>query len=482
MKNIHVFFVTVISLITGPIVMANETPDSESLTQKWMIFWGGGDRFGDYGVSVKSDGNARLTLLSTSNKEDADGAGITEASDAQYDRKSSETIWQALCSSSSQSGRGLTVTPTDPPIIFQAACKIDDSFEVKRGYIALLPKNLYEQLVASSTIIRNDILRLGRKKIWVNASVVALKREGAHFLVTVRFINSGREAFSFKRPDLWSGRDWDETLAIGATNANDPSKEGGWRFELAGCELANKADFIGKYITLESGAHKDFIFRAMPADSYKAGVYAFALSAWMYMDWKDGKEEHRSHVDFYSGNKNRAVITIDRDYPSTPKEREEWEATHRASMLLQPVRPGETFAEDGLYRAVRLVSGSSYRSLQLKPFKAGDIATTEDVRLHMESATGTELNGPVQWVWEGSAPQPVELHSSEYVEGTEHICKPGVPCPRSGRWIERTLTDTWNGRYTYRLSSIVTRERGKSMPSVTGQQDGGAIEWEWVGA
>jgi hypothetical protein len=209
------------------------------------------------------------------------------------------------------------------------------------------------------------------------------------------------------------------------------------------------------------------------------GTYAFSLNAWLYIDWKDGDEKQHSHVDFFSGKATRTTIKMDHDYPSTPQERERWEKTHRENMSLWPVKPGETFAEDGLYRAVRLADNGAYRSLQLVPFKAGDIATTDNVKMLMASASGTELNGPVQWLWEGSAPTPVKQWSFDLIEGTEHVCKAGAVCPRSGRWLARVHSGSFSasGSYHYDLAGIVTVRHGQSMPART---DG--ADWEWLGA
>lgn len=175
---------------------------------------------------------------------------------------------------------------------------------------------------------------------------------------------------------------------------------------------------------------------------------------------------------FFSPIKTR--ITIDRDYPSTPKEREEWEARHRDALSSWPVKPGEAFPEDGLYRAVRVGTGS--RSLQVQPFKAGDIATTDDMRLLAGSASGEYLNGRMQWVWEASSPQRGSQPFT-FVEGTEQFCKPGAVCPRSGRWVVRSMTHDW--KYNHDLTQIVTVQQGKSMPAI--QSDPRHGEWEWIG-
>jgi hypothetical protein len=185
-------------------------------------------------------------------------------------------------------------------------------------------------------------------------------------------------------------------------------------------------------------------------------------------------------VDFHSDYRNPTRVIFDRDYPSTSEEREQWEAQHRADMSYWPVKPGQVFAEDGLYRAVRTDGG--YLGLLLKPFKAGDVATTESVTMPMDSkhaAVGTNINGPVQWVWEASAPTPVKQWSFDLIDGTQQFCEPGVACPRSGRWVPRAMVGySFGSQETqYQLSDVVTRRRGEPMPSIEGNYP----SWEWVG-
>ncbi len=146
-------------------------------------------------------------------------------------------------------------------------------------------------------------------------------------------------------------------------------------------------------------------------------------------------------------------------------------------MSSHPVNPGETFAEDGLYRAVRTTGNGAYRSLQLKPFKAGDIAPTGNVKMLLDAADGIEFDGPVQWLWAGSAPTPVKQYSFDIVEETRQFCKPGAVCPRGGRWLPR-VREGWNSTH-YDLTGIVTLRRGDTMPAV--KRAGDDADWEWIG-
>lgn len=146
-------------------------------------------------------------------------------------------------------------------------------------------------------------------------------------------------------------------------------------------------------------------------------------------------------------------------------------------MSSRPVNPGETFAEDGLYRAVRTTGNGAYRSLQLKPFKAGDVALTGNVKMLQEAADGIELDGPVQWRWEGSAPTPVKPYSFDTIDETRQFSEPGTPCPRSGRWLPR-VREGWNST-RYDVAGIVTLRHGDTMPAA--KHTGGDADWEWIG-
>ena len=459
--------------------MPSEYEKNVRPAKAWSLLWGGDWRFGDYSISVDKSGVARLVLFDTANRDDASGAGVVEGRDGQYDKNAVIEIQQALCDASNQTGRGLSVAPTDAPATFSASCDYDGVTQDRRGHIALLPEEIFKKVSENARLVHLSLLQSGVKKIWINAGVERIVRSKDRFLVTVRFKNYGRVAISFKRPDLWSGSFREETLSIGAIN-QDPAGRGGWEFELAGQRLENISEFQGDLVTLEAGEYRDFVFNVTPKDKYKSGTYEFSLDSWLYVDWVDEDERQHSHVDFYSGAKNRKVITIDHDYPSTPQEREQWEATHRTSMSSHTVKPGERFEEDGLYRAVRLTSGG-YRSLQLTQFKAGDVATTADVKMPMESGHGIDINGPVQWIWEGSAPIRTSDYSTEYVDGTQQVSAPGAPCPRGGRWVARIrLEDAgYVPQYRYDTAQIVMMRRDQKMPSI--QTNARDADWEWVG-
>jgi len=118
----------------------------------------------------------------------------------------------------------------------------------------------------------------------------------------------------------------------------------------------------------------------------------------------------------------------------------------------------------------------------VKPIKAGDVATTENVKMPMENGNGININGPVQWEWEATAPTPVKQYSFDMIDDTRQFCAPGSTCPRSGRWVARinTRSNSLSPEYRHDLSSLVTLRRGQPMPSI--RDAGERADWEWLGA
>jgi hypothetical protein len=250
---------------------------------------------------------------------------------------------------------------------------------------------------------------------------------------------------------------------------------------LVGQTLVDPAQFPDGEVNLAPHSAVDLKVKTNNIDKFSAGSYDLYTGAFMSME-VTGIQSSLLYVDFHSDYKNPTRVTFDRDYPSTPEEREQWEAMHRQDMSWRPVKPGEAFAEDGLYRAVALISGIRYRSLQVKPFKAGDVATTENVKMPMDNGNGININGPVQWEWQATAPTPVKQWSFDMIDDTRQFCAAGSTCPRSGRWVPRINagSDSLYPEYRHELSSLVTLRRGQPMPLIKGA--GERADWEWVGA
>ncbi|SAL56243.1 hypothetical protein AWB64_06213 [Caballeronia sordidicola] len=128
-------------------------------------------------------------------------------------------------------------------------------------------------------------------------------------------------------------------------------------------------------------------------------------------------------VDFRSDRSKPTRATFERDYPSTSQEWNEYEARHRQDMSSFPVKPGETFAEDGFYRYVI----HSQRSRFVFSGRKGEVARSYT---NIVNEKGEPMDGSPHWIWE--ADRAVEDH-----------CSVNDPCPRDGRW-------TWASNYSFR--------------------------------
>lgn len=365
--------------------------------------------------------------------------------------------------------------PFQPQVTFQVVCEGNEGVTIKYGSMNYVPEDIKRGIYGAVREFEERAWSEGRRIVKLDFSTTKVEYKDNGFTVSVRFSNSGNQTIRFKTPDQLPGNEVGGKIGVGSRtrigkNGSREETEGGWAFSLSGKEILNKGEFPDGIVTLHPG--EDKILRVRSVSDYKAskGEYEFTGIAFMNIE-SEGEWWTGARVDF---KPIKTRIIIDRDYPSTPKEREEWEARRRAAMLSWPVKPGEAFPEDGLYRAVRVGSGS--RSLQVQPFKAGDVATTENVRLLSESASGNYLDGPVQWVWESSPPVPSSKPFT-MVEGTEQVCEPGTVCSRSGRWLARYSTMDW--KYGYDLSQTVTVQQGKSMPAIQGNLT--HATWEWIG-
>lgn len=237
--------------------------------------------------------------------------------------------------------------------------------------------------------------------------------------------------------------------------------------------LTNADEFPDGIVKLNPGEGRELIFKSLPNYTAEAGEYEFLGLSFMRISYEGHGWGLSEQVDF---KPIATRIKIDQDYPATVEEREQWELEHRKLMLDRSVEPREKFSEDGLYRAVLLDSSVS-RSLQLRVFRRGDVAPKENIKMPMESGHGQQLDGKVRWLWEGSAPTPVNQHSSELIDGTQQFIKPGMPAPRSGRWLPRF----GQGRAVSAddEAGIVEVRRGQTMPGLN--TFGGDAGWEWIG-
>jgi hypothetical protein len=423
--------------------------------------------YGNNEVSVSSD-MLRVQIGDSDSNRNINGVGIYELKLQSEDLGSARKLAQLLC------------LPKDPksdwPTYDLYVAKCDDGMRSSsaRDFNRTVGRQIF-LLVDSLT---NAAVQDGRKIVKFDLSLLSIERSPDGFLVSVRFLNNGDYPIKFTTPDKWNtgiGKNMD---ILGVSGSRVGSRNDKFGLALAGRPLADPKQFPDGKIDLAPHSSVTFKLKTASVGKFAAGTYD--LNAGAFMDIEvSGIQSSLVRVNFHSDYKNPTRVTFDRDYPSTPQEHEQWEAYQRTRMSYFPVKPSETFAEDGLYRAVRTIGG--YRGLNLKAFKAGDVATTENVRMPMESAVDINLDGPVQWVWEASAPTPVKQWSLDVIDGTQQYCKPGTECPRSGRWVARIDTGPGyaSSDYRYDLSRVVSLRRGQQMPSVQTQGD---ADWEWVGA
>lgn len=430
-----------------------------------------------YGSKVISfDGGARFRYETgdTLNSDTETGVGVFELSLRNSEILEMKRASNLLCGEEVTEGgfQGASAQPG-----YSVACLKDGKIIKKSGAQSMISGEGRDEFYKIINEFEGRARQYGVKLAKLDFSTDEVKYESGHFIVSVRFINSGNSLIKFKTPDRWSGTDAGERLGVGSRvkiegDGRRETLEDGWSFALGGKPMLNRDDFPDGVVTLSPG--KSAIFRFRTDQKYRVSKGEYEFTGVAFMDAECGHPSSALSGKLYF-NPIKTRITIDRDYPSTPREREEWEAGHRAAMSAWPVTPGAAFPEDGLYRAVR--AGSGARSLQVQPFKAGDVATTDNVRLLSESASGNYLDGRMQWIWEASPPLRSPRDPFKYAEGTEHVCKAGAMCPRSGRWVARSMTHDW--QYNHDLTQIVTVQQGQSMPVIRGDPEYG--EWEWVG-
>lgn len=444
----------------------------------FALSWDGDQQFGSRSISFDGESRYRLSIGDTVNSDSRFGVGIFELNLQSDDLRDAQRALEALCDKDIQS-REKEVAGSFGR--FSVSCVDDGKIVHRSGLLGRVPDDLRKKFYAGTLGLSEKAFQEGKKILKLDFSTSKIERKGEKFIVSIAFKNSGERWIKFTTPDQWASTTTRGSLGIGPVKKVSSSGalvDAGdvFGFGLSGKKIANAEDFPDGYVFLNPHESKIIKIETSPDFPGTKGEYEFSGVAFMDIEFEgdDGGVSSVEHVDF---RPIKTRITIDRDYPSTPEEREQWEATHRADMSSRPVKPGQTFPEDGLYRAVQMSGGIAIRSLQLTPFKAGDVAPTESVKMLTEYASGTELDKPAQWLWAGSAPTPVKQWSSDLIDGTQQHCAAGDVCPRSGRWVARVHSGDW--KYRYDLAGIVTRKRGERMPDAG--DDTGHGGWEWLG-
>jgi hypothetical protein len=301
----------------------------------------------------------------------------------------------------------------------------------------------------------------------LDVAVADIHRETDKLAISVRFVNSGRYPIRMSTPDRWS-RQWSDSLRVGGKNTADATR---WSVDLAALPLVNRHEFPDEIITIAAGASVSFRFLAIPDEKIKRGTYR--LNAFVVTGiGGDGVAGTMGRVSFHSDRGNPATVTFDHDYPSTPGERENYEAQKRETMSSQPVYPGDLFPEDGYYR---VVSDSGQRSRFVKRFDKGGIAPEA---AHMVDEREQPIHGTHPGcMWEAD---PVAD-----VFAPDIRCAPGKPCPRTGRWFAHLDSDTttWPPVFDDSLDEVIQCREGQTMPNSreAGEWIRDRLFWEWIG-
>ncbi|WP_175770905.1 hypothetical protein [Burkholderia ambifaria] len=445
-----------------------ETASLENQKMQFSYTTNGGadgsvNTYGNNSISVSED-VLQVQIGNSSRNRNIDGIGIYELKLGGESLDAAKQMVELLCPPRYSESDVII------PIIYNVQC----DGEIRNGYVSDFGQDVRSKISNFAEKLTNAGVLDGRKLVKLDLSLVSIDRAVDGFLVSLRFENSGDYPIQFKTPDGWETKmgKYMDILAVYDSKSGMGGKVG---FALAGQPLADPAQFPNGEVLLAPHSAVVVKIKSSRVGKFTAGTYDLYAGAFMNIK-VTGIESSLLRVDFHSDYKKPTRITFDRDYPSTPREREQWEAYQRTRLSYFPVKPGEMFAEDGLYRAVR-TNSSAHRSLELVPFKAGDVATADNVKMLMEAANGISLDGPVQWLWEGSAPTPVAQYSFDIVEETRQFCQPGAVCPRSGRWLPR-VREGWNST-RYDLAGIVTLRYGHTMPAVKGAI--GDADWEWIG-
>jgi hypothetical protein len=425
------------------------------------------NKYGNNEVSVSGD-TLRVQIGDSDGNRNISGVGIYELKLQGQNLESARQLAELLCS------------PKDPksdvtiPDLYGAKC----GGEIRSSYVRDFSRDVVVKISNLVETLTNAGVLDGRKIVKLDVSLVSIERAKDGFLVSVRFSNGGDYPIRFKTPDKWDARTGKDSLGASDSKSGMGAK---FSFGLVGQTLVDPTQFPDGEVNLAPHCAVVLKMKTNKIDKFAAGTYDLYMGAFMSMEVV-GVTSSLDYVDFHSDYKNPTRVTFDRDYPSTPEEREQWEARHKTDTSFRPVKPGETFTEDGLYRAVTLIHGGRYRSLQVKPFKAGEVATTENVKMPMEDGNSVDINGPVQWEWEATAPTPVKQYSFDIIDDTRQFCAPGSTCPRSGRWVARidAGSNSLYPEYRHNLSSLVTLRRGQPMPSIRDASE--RADWEWVGA
>jgi hypothetical protein len=426
---------------------------------------------GANGVGVWLSGVIRVRLSNTLNKEltgKLNGVGVVETQLSADDLAQATNIHSKLCQAARQKP-GAEVEPMRPPLVYSVNCMENGQLKSYQGQWHELPRELAFLLEDYQRRASKNYADQGFAIVKLDVVVTDMQRKRNKFLVSVKFVNSGRCPILMRRPDIWKLQRGDR-LDVGAINTGDNDD---WGLELAGVPLINHAEFPDETLTIPAGGNVTFSFFAVPDKKVKRGTYSVGALVVTGVSGEDAAAT-MGRVGFISDNGKPAVVTLDHDYPSTPEEWEYYETQKRAAMSSQPVYPGEQFAEDGHYR---VMSDSGQRSRFVTNFRKGE--TAPDVRdmAGIADERGQAIHGKYPgWVWEADLPANSMKSNVR--------CRPGEPCPRNGRWFARIESSlSWPPVYDDSLGELIQCREGQAMPASRKAYEGvrSQVVWEWTG-
>ncbi|WP_157377324.1 hypothetical protein [Burkholderia ubonensis] len=451
-------FFSVICFICGVIVMSKSAlADSNQANEDGFAVTALGDhQYGANGIGVwLSSERVRLGLSNTIDK-DYDGIGLVESHLTQGDLKLAKDIHDQLCRAVEEKSAIALHVP--PMMTYSLRCVRDGKTEQFQGKLCELPKELAFRLDDFLNTSIKQYKHEGRAIVKFDAVVTDVIKEKDKFLVSVKFVNSGRYPVQIRTPDQWS-KLWGERLDIsGFLNSGN----GEWRADLAGLPVVNKGDLpvetialpmggSGTFVTIPAGGSMTFKSLAVPSGKVAKGTYEFGALVFTNVN-VDGVPGVGGRVNFGSDRTKSGHVTFDTDFPSTPGEWMDYEARKRVDLSSRLVEPGSTIPAAGYYRAV---SESGQRSQFLTEFREDTIAPVPGRQFH-------------RWEWEADLAKPVR-------------CRPNEVCPRDGRWVARTMTmGSSNADQTFYEHERRFRV-GDLMPMV---DTIGApyLYWAWLGA
>ncbi|WP_233172164.1 hypothetical protein, partial [Dyella sp. ASV21] len=312
----------------------------------------------------------------------------------------------------------------------------------------------------------------GRKLVKLDVAVVNVQPQPHNFLVTVRFINSGERTIRFKDPGLWSGDLFDETLKVGAPFRGDsggskPFLLRSWGFDLAGASRIPVVTKTDAEIALAPQESRDLRFLASPVRKAYPGSYRFRVTVYMNIDVDGPEWTIGRHVTFSSDGDNDANIALDRGYPSSPEEWEEYETQQRMRMSKWPLQVGERTELDGYYRPYDTRARSDVQGRFVVRLERGQVAPDPAGQLDV---SGRPLGpGSYKWLWQADIDSVMEASSR-------------MPCPKSGRWLAKLPEGSARVGYSPNAETIVTCQRGELLPAVgyANPHEEARVRWVWL--